>query len=89
MVKKEITVKNLGLDSKTAALFIQQASHFDSSIFVEKGERRANAKSLLGLLSLGIAQNSVISIVIEGRDEEKASEVLEEFLVKSLAQNQD
>lgn len=89
MIKKDIVVKNLGLDSKTAALFIQTASNYNSSIFIENNERRANGKSLLGLLSLGISQNSTISIVVDGQDEEVALKVLEEFLMKNLVTIED
>ncbi len=87
MITKELTVKNRsGLQSKTAAIFIQKASGYKSSIWIEKGERKANAKSLLGLLSLGIADGNKVSITAEGEDEAKAIEELEEYLNSPAAE---
>jgi phosphocarrier protein HPr len=81
MVVKEITINNEhGLQAKYAALFIQKASNFKSKIWVEKNERKANAKSLLGLLSLGISGRSKISLTAEGEDEATAAAELEEYL---------
>ncbi len=78
---KNIEIKsNMGLQSKTAAVFIQKASNYKSSVWIEKGERKANAKSLLGLLSLGIAGGSKVLVIIEGEDEEKAAKELEKYL---------
>lgn len=80
MVRKEITILNeLGLESKTAAMFIQKASNYKSSVWIEKGSRKANAKSLLGLLSLGISKGTSVYLVVEGEDEEKAALELEGY----------
>lgn len=85
MTKREITVNNVsGLESKPAALFIQKASNFKSSIWVEKGERKANAKSLLGLLSLGVGNGNKITIIAEGEDESLAVSELESYLITDL-----
>jgi phosphocarrier protein HPr len=87
MTKKEITVNNIsGLESKPAALFIQKASNFKSSIWVEKGERKANAKSLLGLLSLGVGNGNKITIIAEGEDESQAVSELENYLLTGLGE---
>ena len=87
MVVKEITIKNRsGLQSKTAAVFIQKASNYKCSIWIEKGERKANAKSLLGLLSLGIGNGTRVSVIVEGEDEQKAAEELEAYLLSDLAE---
>lgn len=84
MIIKDITIKiDTGLQSKSAAVFIQKASEYKSSIWIEKAERKANAKSLLGLLSLGIGNGARVSIIAEGEDELKAVEELEEFLNKN------
>ncbi|NLD48870.1 MAG: HPr family phosphocarrier protein [Clostridiaceae bacterium] len=88
MVKKEILVANeSGLESKPAAMFIQKASNYKSSVWVEKGERKANAKSLLGLLSLGVGNGSRIMLIAEGEDEEEAALELEKYLVSSLGES--
>jgi len=81
MVIKEVTIKNLsGLGSRKAAVFIQKASKYKSSIWVEKGERKANAKSLLGLLSLSIEGGGRILLIADGEDESAAVKELEDFL---------
>lgn len=81
MVVKEIKITNRsGLQSKSAAVFIQKASNYKSSIWIEKDERKANAKSLLGLLSLGIGNGSQVAVIVSGEDENKAAEELEEYL---------
>lgn len=88
MVKKEIIVANeSGLESKPAAMFIQKASNYKSSLWVEKGERKANAKSLLGLLSLGVGSGSKIMLIAEGEDEEEAARELEKYLISSLGKS--
>jgi phosphocarrier protein len=85
MVSREVTVKNsVGLHARPATFFIQKANEFKSSIFVEKEERRINAKSLLGLLSLGIVQGTVITIMAEGADDEDAVAALEELITSNF-----
>ncbi|MCR4436215.1 MAG: HPr family phosphocarrier protein [Clostridiales bacterium] len=80
MVTKEITIKSLsGMESKQAAEFIQKASAYKASIWIEKGERKANAKSLLGLLALGIGNNTKVVIGAEGEDAAAAVEELEKY----------
>lgn len=73
MFSKEVTVTNsVGLHARPATFFIQKANEFKSSIWVEKGDRRINAKSLLGILSLGIIKGTEIKIIADGVDEEAA-----------------
>ena len=70
MISKIISVKNIiGLHARPATFFIQKANEFKSAIWVEKDDRRVNAKSLLGILSLGITKDSPITIVADGIDE--------------------
>lgn len=77
MFSMETTVKNqVGLHARPATFFIQKANEFKSSIWIEKDERRVNAKSLLGVLSLGIAQNTSVTIIADGADEEQAVNAL-------------
>ena len=83
MCVKEVLVENqVGLHARPATFFIQKANEFKSSIWVEKEERRVNAKSLLGVLSLGIVGGTNIKIMADGADEEDAVEGLVQ-LVKS------
>ena len=77
MFVKDVMVQNqVGLHARPATFFIQKANEFKSSIWVEKEERRVNAKSLLGVLSLGIVGGTSIRIIAEGADEEEAVEHL-------------
>lgn len=77
MFMKEIAVENqIGLHARPATFFIQKANEFKSSIWVEKDERRVNAKSLLGVLSLGIVGGTTIRIIADGPDEQAGVEAL-------------
>ena len=77
MVVKEVLVQNqVGLHARPATFFIQKANEYRSSIWVEKDERRVNAKSLLGVLSLGIIGNTRIKIIADGSDETEAADAL-------------
>lgn len=77
MFVKDVKVQNqVGLHARPATFFIQKANEFKSSIWVEKEERRVNAKSLLGVLSLGIMGGTDIRIIAGGPDEEQAVEEL-------------
>ena len=72
MCAKEVLVQNqVGLHARPATFFIQKANEFKSSIWVEKEERRVNAKSLLGILSLGITKGTTINLIADGPDEEE------------------
>jgi phosphocarrier protein HPr len=74
---KEVTVENqVGLHARPATFFIQKANEYKSSIWVEKDDRRVNAKSLLGVLSLGIVGGTSIRIIADGPDEQLAVEGL-------------
>ncbi|MCL1881534.1 MAG: HPr family phosphocarrier protein [Oscillospiraceae bacterium] len=87
MYTKETTVKNqVGLHARPATFFIQEANEYKSSIWVEKEERRVNAKSLLGILSLGITENSTIKIIADGADEEEAVEGLVKLVEGGFAE---
>ena len=86
MISKDILVQNqVGLHARPATFFIQKANEFRSSIWVEKEERRANAKSLLGVLSLGITGGTEIKIIADGVDENEAVDALEKLVVSGFA----
>ena len=77
MYMKETTVNNqVGLHARPATFFIQKANEFKSSIWVEKDDRRVNAKSLLGVLSLGIVGGTEIKVIADGVDEQLAVDSL-------------
>lgn len=86
MYSKEVTVTNsVGLHARPATFFIQKSNEFKSSIWVEKGDRRINAKSLLGILSLGIIKGTEIKIIADGVDEEAAVSSLIDLIENELA----
>ena len=81
MFMKETTVNNqVGLHARPATFFIQKANEYKSSIWVEKDNRRVNAKSLLGVLSLGIVKGTAINLIADGPDEEAAINALVELI---------
>ena len=81
MFMKETVVNNqVGLHARPATFFIQKANEFKSSVWVEKEERRVNAKSLLGVLSLGIVKGTSINLIADGPDEEAAVTALLEMI---------
>ena len=77
MFVKDVVVENqVGLHARPATFFIQKANEYKSSIWVEKEERRVNAKSLLGVLSLGIVKGTNIALIADGSDEKEAVDAL-------------
>ena len=83
MLYKELTIKNKeGLKSRPAALFVQIASRFESQILIECENKKVNAKSIMGVLSLGIQQGGTIYVLANGKDEKAAISALEELVSK-------
>ena len=81
MISKDVTVKNqVGLHARPATFFIQKANEYKASVWVEKNERKVNAKSLLGVLSLGITKGTEIKLIADGADEEDALDGLIELM---------
>jgi phosphocarrier protein len=73
MISRDITIKNsVGLYARPATFFIQKANSYKSSIWIEKDDRRVNAKSLLGVLSMAIAGGSTVTLIADGPDEAEA-----------------
>ena len=86
MYSKEVEVQNqVGLHARPATFFIQKANEYRSTIWVEKDERRVNAKSLLGVLSLGIVGGTVIKIRADGIDEKAAVDNLVSLIESGFA----
>lgn len=86
MYVKDVTVQNqVGLHARPATFFIQKANEFKSSIWIDKDERKVNAKSLLGVLSLGIVGGTQIRIAANGVDEEEAVEELVKLVDSGFA----
>ncbi|MDR1629978.1 MAG: HPr family phosphocarrier protein [Oscillospiraceae bacterium] len=87
MFHKDVVVQNqVGLHARPATFFIQKANEYKSTIWVEKEERRVNAKSLLGVLSLGIMGGTDIRIIAGGADEVEAVEGLAKLVESGFAE---
>ncbi len=87
MINREVTINNqVGLHARPATFFIQKANEFKSVIWIEKEDRRVNAKSLLGVLSLGIVKGTTVNIIADGADEAEAVETLTDLIDKEFAE---
>lgn len=81
MIKKSVTInlKN-GLEARPIALLVQKASQHDSSVYIESGEKRVNAKSIMGMMSLSLNTGDMLTLEADGSDEQAAVEDIEKFL---------
>ena len=87
MVTKEVVINNqVGLHARPATFFIQKANEFKSSIWIEKEDRRVNAKRLLGVLSLGIVKGAAVNRIADGADEATAVDTLSELIASDFAE---
>ena len=85
MFNKEVVVRcESGLHNKQATYFVQKANEFESSIWLESGNRKMNAKSLLGIMSLGIITGSTVMLSASGNDAEAAVNALETLLQRDV-----
>jgi len=86
MTKKSVTI-NLenGLDARPIALLVQRASQHDSSIYIETGDKRVNAKSIMGMMSLVLDNGATLTVSADGNDEAEAVVDLENFLTGATA----
>ena len=77
MIEKQVEVKlKSGLQARQAALFVQEANRYKADVFLEKGTKKVNAKSIMGIMSLAIAKGSVVTLIADGDDAEKAVNAL-------------
>ena len=85
MYNKEVVVRcESGLHNKQATYFVQKANEFSSSIWLESDNRKMNAKSLLGIMSLGIVTGATVTLIANGPDAEAAVTALEELLQRDV-----
>lgn len=83
MIRKPITIGIAnGLEARPIALLVQIASQYTSNIYLENGEKRVNAKSIMGMMSLGLDAGEKVTVSVEGEDEEEAMKGIEEYLSK-------
>ena len=87
MTFRNVTIRNnVGLHARPATYFIQKANSYRASIWVEKEDRRVNAKSLLGVLSLGIVQGTTVKLIADGEDEDLALEGLSALIDSNFSE---
>ena len=81
MIKKPITIQIAsGLEPRPVAFLVQVASQYDSKIYVEDGDRKVNAKSIMGMMTLGLSAGESVVVSAEGKDEAEAIENIEKYL---------
>ena len=82
MTRKTLTIRNEeGLQARPAALLVQVAGRFTSSLWVEQGSKRVNAKSIMGMMSLSVGNGDQVVVVTEGVDEVAAADEIETYLM--------
>ena len=85
MYNKEVLVRcESGLHNRQATYFVQKANEFESSVWIESGSRKMNAKSLLGIMSLGIVTGAPVTVSADGSDEVDAVNALEVLLLRDV-----
>ena len=81
MIQKSIQIKlETGLEARPVAMLVQVASQFESTVYINAHDRKVNAKSIMGMMSLGLASGEQVTVVAEGSDENSAVEEIEKFL---------
>jgi len=81
MITKEIIIKiPTGLEARPVALLVQVASQYECSIYVVSNEKRVNAKSIMGMMSLGISAGEMVTVTADGTDEKEAVDNIEKYL---------
>lgn len=81
MINKEITIRlENGLEARPVALLVQVASQFDSSVYLETGDKKVNAKSIMGMMSLGLDIGEKVNVIVDGSDEKEALDGIEKYL---------
>lgn len=88
MAKKDFTILNkLGIHARPAAQFVKTANRFQSDIFVEKDGEEVDGKSIMGLMMLAAGHGSVISVTVEGTDEEAAMEAIADLIARKFEED--
>ena len=82
MIKKAVTIQCKGLDGRPIAMLVQKASQFNSTVHIEVGTKKINAKSIMGMMSLNVRGGDQIIVVTNGVDEEVAANEIETYLSK-------
>ena len=84
MIKKPITIRiSNGLEARPVAMLVQVASQYESEIYVESGKRKVNAKSIMGMMTLGLIAGQSITVEADGADEDQAVSEIEKYLINA------
>ncbi|MGI6705775.1 MAG: HPr family phosphocarrier protein [Clostridia bacterium] len=90
MLRKEFKiVHEEGLRARPAALFVQVASKFTAQIWIEQGDKKVNAKSIMGVLSLGVSKDDTIQLVANGEDEKEAMDAMETLIMNNFENTEE
>lgn len=83
MIEKVMQIQlPTGLDARPVAVLVQVASRHDSTVYIEAGGRKVNAKSIMGMMSLGLVSGEELIVIADGEDEQRAVDAIEEYLLK-------
>ncbi len=83
MVRREVTVQREdGLEARPIAVLVQKASQFASTVHIEVGTKKINAKSIMGMMSLSVCSGDAVTVVTEGSDEEAAATEIQAYLME-------
>lgn len=80
MIKREVTINCDGLEARPIAMLVQKASQFDSTVHIEVGTKKVNAKSIMGMMSLSVCGGEQVIVITNGTDEQVAAEEIETYL---------
>jgi phosphotransferase system HPr (HPr) family protein len=87
VLETRITIAHeAGLQARPAALFVQVANKFTSRIWIAKGDKKVNAKSILGVMSLGVRQGDEITVIVNGDDEENAMSAMQKLIASNFSE---
>ena len=85
MTKREITIRiDSGLETRPVAILVQMASQFQSEVYIESENRRVNAKSIMGMMTLGLDTGAEVTVSTNGSDEQEAINCIEAYLTKNV-----
>ncbi len=84
MIQKEMTVQLTGgMEARPIAVLVQVASQYDSTVYLQAGNRKVNAKSIMGMMSLGLDAGESVTVIVDGADENEALAAIEQYLMKA------
>ena len=87
MIKNPITIRlSSGLEARPVAMLVQVASQYESEIYVESGRKKVNAKSIMGMMTLGLDNGEEVTVTANGKDESKAMDGVEKYLSSPSAE---